>query len=320
MRDIDRTRLAEAFRLADSVGDKVWPGWSKAPFAVLLVTPENEFLIRHPQPSKDFTPLGFDAVLKSDVYFRKRTQPPNFLATFPLVGGISTIVVGQAENTQAKTSTPWVVTLLHEHFHQLQDSGPGYYAAINALDLANGDETGMWQLNYPFPYAKPEIDSEFNTLSKMMLKALRAGSRPQFRARLGEYLNARRQFQKRLAPADYRYLSFQLWKEGVSRYTEYVVAQLAARKYKPGREFAALADYKPYAEVRDKLMANILRQLETQSLAGSKREIFYPFGAGEALLLDRAKPEWRKRYFTDRFHMAEHFGEETAAHSGLRVK
>ncbi|MFN2498942.1 MAG: hypothetical protein ABR557_07660 [Pyrinomonadaceae bacterium] len=50
---IDRVRLREVFRLGDSVGDRVWPGWSKAPFAVLLVMPEYEFLVRHPKPSAD---------------------------------------------------------------------------------------------------------------------------------------------------------------------------------------------------------------------------------------------------------------------------
>src|SRR5215475_5604391 len=67
---IDRTRLIETFRLADRLGDRIWPSWSKAPFAVLLVTPENEFLIRHPKPSPDFTSLGFDPSLKSEVYYR----------------------------------------------------------------------------------------------------------------------------------------------------------------------------------------------------------------------------------------------------------
>jgi hypothetical protein len=57
---IDRIRLAEAFRLGDQIGDRVWPGWKKAPFAVLLVTPETEFLIRHPKPSEDFTKTGYD--------------------------------------------------------------------------------------------------------------------------------------------------------------------------------------------------------------------------------------------------------------------
>src|SRR5713101_2629106 len=70
--EIDRTRLAEAFRLGDQIGDRVWPGWSKAPFAVLLVTPDYEFLMRHPKPSADFTNLGYDELLKTDVYYRKR--------------------------------------------------------------------------------------------------------------------------------------------------------------------------------------------------------------------------------------------------------
>src|SRR5215471_13962752 len=85
--EVDRVRLAEAFRLGDKIGDQVWPGWSKAPFAVLLVTPDHEFLIRHPKPSADFTKLGYDALLKSDIYYRKRTFPSSFLATFPAVNG-----------------------------------------------------------------------------------------------------------------------------------------------------------------------------------------------------------------------------------------
>src|ERR1700745_901638 len=72
---IDRTRLAEAFRLGDEMGGQVWPGWGKAPFAVLLVTPDYEFLLRHPKPSQDFVKLGYDPLLESDVLYRKRTFP-----------------------------------------------------------------------------------------------------------------------------------------------------------------------------------------------------------------------------------------------------
>ncbi len=38
--EIDRVRLGETFRIGDRLGDQIWRGWSKAPFAVLLVTPE----------------------------------------------------------------------------------------------------------------------------------------------------------------------------------------------------------------------------------------------------------------------------------------
>ena len=103
---IDRIRLAEAFALGEALSSRVWEAWDQAPFAVLLVTPQYEFLIRHPQPSADFISLGYDSLLQSDVCFRERTQPINLLATFPAVGGVSTIVIGQAENTAVKTSTP----------------------------------------------------------------------------------------------------------------------------------------------------------------------------------------------------------------------
>src|SRR5262245_53926184 len=93
----DRVRIAEAFRLAEAVGNRVWPNWDKAPFGLLLVTPEHEFLIRHPKPSADFTSMGEDPVLKEKVWFRKRQFSPRLLATFPAVGDTPTIVIGQAE-------------------------------------------------------------------------------------------------------------------------------------------------------------------------------------------------------------------------------
>jgi hypothetical protein len=305
--ETDRIRLAEAFRIGEILGNRVWSGWDKAPFAVLLVTPENEYLVRHPRPSQDFTPIGYDSLLKSDIYFRKRTQPAHLLATFPAVGGVSTIVIGQAENTMAITSTPWVVTVMHEHFHQLQDSLPNYYADVNALNLSGSDQTGMWQLNYPFPYTEPGVKKQFELLARLLAESIQTQERSEFSHKLAEYLKERRKFEKMISPADYRYLSFQLWKEGVSRYTEYRVAQLAAREYKPSKEFEALKDYMSFNEVADKIMKNILRQLTTLKFDESRREAFYPFGAGEALLLDRANPKWQSSYSVERFYIDRYF-------------
>ncbi|HKQ79641.1 MAG TPA: DUF5700 domain-containing putative Zn-dependent protease [Blastocatellia bacterium] len=309
--EADRIRLAEAFRIGEILGDRVWSGWDKAPFAVLLVTPENEFLVRHPRPTEDFTLIGFDPLLKSDVYFRKRTQPTQFLATFPAVGGISTIVIGQAENTAVKTSTPWVVTALHEHFHQLQDTQPNYYADVNALNLSGGDQTGMWQLNYPFPYSAPDVKRHFESLSRLLAETVLTENQNEFSSKLAAYVEARRKFENMISPADYRYLSFQLWKEGASRYTEYRIARLAAVDYKPSKEFQALKDYSPFNEVADKTMNTILRQLTTLKFDEYRREAFYPFGAGEALLLDRANPKWQSRYFVDKFYVDRYFTQAT---------
>jgi hypothetical protein len=306
--DIDRIRLAEAFRIGETLGNKVWKDWDKAPFAVLLVTPENEFLIRHPQPSKDFTLVGYDSLLKSNVYFRKRTQQINFLATFPAVGGVSTIVIGQAENTSRKTSTPWVVTVLHEHFHQLQDSQPNYYKEVDALNLSNGDQTGMWMLNFAFPYKDTQVKEHFSALSKLLAETLQTKKKSDFSAKLSEYLKARQEFQQMLSPADYKYFSFQIWKEGIARYTEWRIAELAARKYKPSKEFLALKDYAPFEEVADTILnKQIMASLPTLQLEKSERLVFYPFGAAEGLLLDRARPKWQSRYLTEKFYVDKYF-------------
>lgn len=303
----DRIRIAEAFRIGRTLGNKIWKDWDKVPFAVLLVTPENEFLIRHPKPSKDFTSTGYDSLLQSDVYYRQRTFSPNLLATFPAVGGIPTIVIGQPENTSKKNSSDWVVTMLHEHFHQLQNSQPDYYKDVGALNLSGGDETGMWMLNYAFPYTEPAIKEQFTVLSRLLAEALQTKPKKEFSAKVVAYLEARRKLEARLSPDDYKYFSFQSWQEGAARYTEYRIAELAARKYKSTKNFRALKDFKPFKSVADETLKNILRELTTLRLDEYGRVAFYPSGAGEALLLDRANPKWKERYFTDKFYLDKYF-------------
>jgi hypothetical protein len=305
--DIDRIRLAEAFRIADSLGDELWPGWRRAPFAVLLVTPDYEFLVRHDKPSPDFTLVNYDALLKSKIYYRRRTQPIHFLATFPLVGGVPTIVIGQAENTFKKTGTPWVVTVLHEHFHQLQYSQPGYYSAVNALGLAHGDQTGMWMLNYSFPYDWAEMRHHFSRLGELLAYAINAKSNSDFSQRFAAYLKQRRELEYTLSPDDYKYLSFQMWQEGIARYTEYRMARLAAERYRPTKAFSALKDYESFAHEAEEIKNSVLKQLADADLATSKRELFYAVGAGEGLLLDRLNPNWRRRYFSEKFYLDEYF-------------
>ncbi|HKY42952.1 MAG TPA: hypothetical protein VJM50_07635, partial [Pyrinomonadaceae bacterium] len=307
MRRVDRSRIAEAFRLSEKLGDELWSGWSKAPFAVLLVTRDKEFLIRHPRPSEDFTSLGYDAVLKSDIYFRDRKFQTDFLATFPAVGGVSTVVIGQAENTASKTSTPWVITLMHEHFHQLQDSQPNFYKDVEGLNLSRGDQTGMWMLNFPFPYEKAEVSQQFSVLARILVEAMDAKTPALFSSKLAAYLEARDALKKMLSTDEYRYMSFQLWKEGMARYTEYRVAHWAASKYEPSREFRELKDFTTFAAAADQVRDLIVRELSTLKLPDYKRVAFYPLGAGEGLLLDRVDPNWRRRYFAAKFDNEAYF-------------
>ncbi len=304
LRESDRIRLAEAFRLADAVQNDVWSSWSDAPFAVLLVTPEYEFLVRHPRPSDDFVNAGFDSLLQSPVYVRDRVFAPGLLATFPAVGGVPTVVVGQPEHT-GKSSTFWVITLLHEHFHQLQMAQPDYYEAVAALDLSGDDQTGMWMLNYPFPYDATIINERFSAYRVALVDAIASlGSEKQETALL-ELGAARERLRTALSERDYRYLRFQTWQEGIARYIESRVANVAAQGYEPLEEFRVLDDFIPYDVAFDSLAAALDRELETLSLSDRKRVAFYAIGAAEALLLDALQPAWRERYFVDKFRLEQ---------------
>lgn len=300
----DRARLAEAFRLADAVGDRLWSGWSRAPFAVLLVTPDREFLLRHPQPSPEFRRVGYDSLLGTAVFTRPRVFSPNFLATFPVVGGVPTIVVGQPTQT-GLTSTRWVLTVLHEHFHQLQYSQPGYYPGVAALDLARGDTTGMWMLNFAFPYDSAAVQTRFSAFAGALDSALALGSARELDGRSAPsraVTNARTQLRAALSSTDDRYLAFQMWQEGVARYTELRVARLAAEVgYAPTDVFRALPDYAGYGDAAAAIEREIRTRLQAPELGRTKRVAFYSAGAATALVLDTAAPEWRGRYFTQGF-------------------
>ena len=298
---IDRVRIAEAYRIADKLQDKLWTGWSTAPFGMLFITDEHEFLIRHPKPNDEFTSIGYDKLLKSEVFVRPRKFQKNFLATFPAFGPTPVIVIGKAENTAEKTSSRWVFVVLHEHFHQLQYSRPGYFADVTALDLHGGDQTGMWQINYPFPYKDEKVVADFSKLADLLLAAYGSKDENEQRMAFSTYVTAREKFSASLNPKDYKYASFQLWQEGIARYTQYKMAELAARELQPSKDFQALPDFVPFDREAKRLHEMTLDEMRTLDLSKWQRVVFYPFGGVEGLLLDRVTPSWRAKYFEDKF-------------------
>lgn len=306
----DRIRLAEGIRLAEAVGDSIWQGWTSAPFAILLVGQEHEFLLRHDHPTPDFQPLG-DGILEAPLRARPRQFGLNLLATFPAVGAVPTIVIGRPEATD-RTSTAWVITLLHEHFHQWQYSRPGYYAAVEALGLSGGDQTGMWMLDYPFPYADPAVAGRFETLCRSLAGAVEWAGRAGFTEKLSAYLRERAAFRGSLKPEDARYLAFQVWQEGIARYTEYHVARWAAQRYQPTPEFERLSDHASFESIAAAILDEIKSSLAAPSLATNRRSAFYAFGAAEGLLLDAARPGWRDAYMKEWLSLDAHMSAPAA--------
>ena len=114
-----------------------------------------------------------------------------------------------------------------------------------------------------------------------------------------------------LSEDDRKYMDFQIWKEGVARYTQLRVARWAAERYRPTAAFAALPGYVPFDSLARDLEKAISTELAEQNLSEAKRVVFYPYGAAEALLLDRVRPSWRERYFKDLFTLDPAFENES---------
>src|SRR5271165_2486089 len=235
----DGVRIREFYRLADQIQDKIWPGWSKTLAPLVLVTADTEYLTHFPTPPKDFQKVG------DDVYARPRQFAINMQSTFPAFGFPPVIVIGEPKATSSQTSTPWLITLMHEHFHQLQWAQPEYLKAIADLGLSKGDATGMWMLNYPFPYDNSEFAESFGYLRDSLLHALNEVDQQKFEQLTKQYLKDRKQFFAQLLPDDRKYFNFQLWQEGVARYTQVKAAE-AAEDYQPSAAYAALPDFTPF--------------------------------------------------------------------------
>lgn len=301
----DKIRIREALQISKQYGDNLFQGYHAAPFAILLVTDSTEFLINHPYPSPDFTNSGYDSFLQAPVYYRSRKFNPRFLATFPAVNGLSCIVVGTPENTE-KTSSDWVITLLHERLHQYQNAAPDYFASVNDLGLSGGDQSGMWMLNYPFPYDSLPVIQQYESYTKALHQLITNLYTKKYKSSLKKYLGERKKWKALLSEADYRYFSFQIWQEGIARHTEYKFLDLLAA-YSPSKEMRALPDFISFNELKSKMYRAEMENLVRNRLSETKRVCFYSVGFAEGLLLDKLNRSWPEKYLTEKFYIEKYF-------------
>ena len=303
----DKIRIREAINISNRFGNTIWRGINKVPFVVLLITDSVEFLINHPNPSDDFKISEEDNILKTKILYRKRQYSKTFLATFPAINGVNCMVVGTPENT-GKSSTDWIITLLHEHFHQFQYTQKDHYASVAGLDLANGDETGMWQLNYRLPYDSLPISNQYSKYTRALSNAVSGINNKDFRKLLTQYTDERKKLIGLFKPSDYKYFSFQLWQEGIARYTEYKFLEMLD-DYTPSIEVAGLSDFIPFNKFREQFLKLHLGSVTALKFETEKRVCFYDIGLAEGMLLDKLNPQWRSQYFTHRFFLEKYAAE-----------
>ena len=160
-------------------------------------------------------------------------------------------------------------------------------------------------LNYPFPYDSARTQQAFTDMTHALLDALAQTDKPALDAKSAAFRRAMTAFRQSAPAEAAKYFDFQLWQEGVARYTEITLGELAAKAYTPSAEFSALPDFKSYAAVAGDLRRGVLSDLGTMSLAQLKRVVVYSTGAADALLLDKVSPAWKGDFLAHRFRLAD---------------
>lgn len=297
----DKIRIKEAISIKDRFAKNIWEGMENTPFALLLITDSVEYLMFHPNPSAEFKSLGHDPMLDTEIYGRPQELNPGFLATFPLFDHVPVIIVGTPENT-GKSSSEWIITLLHEHFHQYQMSDKNYQSAVAELGLQGEDQSGMWMLNYPFPYTDSSVQEVFQEYAMSLSLLIQEGEKESFQSVLKEYRQRRKKLKETLSEKDYSYFSFQVWQEGIARYNEWAFLQ-EMKNYLPSQDCQQLEDFVPFPKVTEDLYARELARLIRLKLDTGQRTSFYSIGFGEGILLDKLNKEWKKKYLKDKFYV-----------------
>lgn len=297
----DKIRIKEAIEISKAYGDAIWRGFNSAPFTVVLVTDKYEYLINHPNPTKDFKLLGKDKILNTEVYVRKKQFNKRFLATFPAVNGVNCIVIGTPENT-GLNSTEWIITLLHERFHQYQYNSPNYHKDALALGISKGDTTGMWQLNYPFPYEDISVNKCYNKYTEYLIKTVEARNNKNWKKVYKQYIDKRKEFKDSLKEDDYKYISFQWYQEGIARYTEYAFLRLL-QDSEPSKEVLNLKDFVAYEEYLKEFYTRHLENVKKMKLSKEKRITVYDIGFAEALVIEHVNKDWKDKYLIEKFDL-----------------
>jgi hypothetical protein len=288
-------RLSESFRMAELLGPRVWPGFTAEDSPVILIDSQVEYLLN----SKDGAE-GFTATLQTfrgrSVFSRPRVFPPGLQASFPAIGRPA-VVIGTPEGTKTEPAI-WTIVVLHELFHVYAFSR-GEVEKVASLAIGPSND-GQWQLSYPFPYTDARIRRAMHVTGRDLYRCIESDNGLPYESNvadeavrtLGDLLDALYPGSK-----NYAYLKFVVTKEGVARYFEYRIAELAARDYHPTAAYASLDGADAFSRAWASYYKPMPFQIKQLGNVSQSRNEFYNFGLGMALVLDRIEPAWQEKYF-----------------------
>lgn len=295
-----RNMIRDARVIVRQSGDGIWPGYSRVTLPVQLIEPTREILFCG-RTAIGFKAMPLDRVTGCGLQVRKRQLSVD-LAAASYLNEQPVIQIGLPD-ALGMSRSEWIVTLLHETFHQFQSSLPGYQDAVSTTAQYLGQSGAEWMLDYRFPYADPKVVAAFADMNRCALAFLVGGRPHQVRQLVANYVKARRAARAAVGNTAWQYYEFQVGQEGVARWSELRLARMA------GRDDEGIA---AVAKDRWAGLSTSLRSMTDQGLGMWKRSSFYVLGAVEAEMLDRLTPKWRQNYIRRPFSL----GEQLAAAAG----
>ncbi len=206
-------------------------------------------------------------------------------------------MIGTPEGTKSEPAI-WTIVVLHELFHVYAFSH-GEVEKVASLAIGPAND-GQWQLSYPFPYTDARIRRAMHVTGRDLYRCIESDTGLPYESNvadeavqtLGDLLDALYPGSK-----NYAYLKFVVTKEGVARYFEYRIAELAARDYHPTAAYASLDGAGAFTRAWESHYKPMPFQIKQLGNVSQSRSEFYNLGLGMALVLDRIEPAWQTKYF-----------------------
>lgn len=289
--------IKEAFKFQYRYGPLIWKEWKNENYPLCFKTTEFDYLINHPNPPSDFSKKYYDERLLTTVWIRKNLDTLSFFAAYPINEEWTIIIT---EPTKDYNKGLWLLKFAHESFHVFQHQ-------MRAERIVNPftDKYAIYhELSFPFDYDSKSLMSAMRLEAEKIFNSVNTESLNDLDINITKKLFKHYQIILQQVTQDeshYKYKQWIEWNEGVARYTEYKLAQIAKESTaaKVSTEFLQTFPETDFTKIWEENY-NSTTHLNPIRFIGEGvrgRMCFYYSGMGKAYYLDRVKENWKNDYF-----------------------
>ncbi len=287
----DKANLVEVLRLQAELGEELWPGFGQAKIPIILYNDRFEFLIGEVAPPSPWTVVAGDDFGGKPYHRRMASNPQAFAVRVGSrwAGSMTSLAEMNRKGPLKMGREAYIPFVHHEMFHAFQAvEAPEHFKAAQ--------EAYASEARYPAKEA--DFIAAWDKEGGLLATALSTSDPAALPGRVREFLQAReaRRAQAKLSPELLTYERELEWLEGLAKYIEDRVSDLAsARKDDP-----RYSSYRP-PFWRQADLFRLTKKLGQQD--GDLR--FYLSGMAQAKLLDRLSPGWKQKAMQPGVHLED---------------